>query len=271
MTILFSEPEHRYFCPEIPQKKFISVSGLFDLVKEKFDSVGQSEKYATKGKEVILKDLAKKWKLSLGEARAKWGHLQFTPEDIRAIWKEKADIGKARGTAWHKKVEEDLLKGGGKRGTKVVGEHTQAIDLSNLEAGDYIELIIPYFPAWLIGTADRVRINADKTFFIRDWKTDVELTYQGTAYFDLNTGSRKVRKLLPPLNHLDDVNGVGYNVKESLYILFLESHGYKFAGGIIDHVLFEGDEMVNIVEYPITYLKKEAQNLVRWYKEKYNP
>ena len=269
MTILFDEPTHKYFCVEKPDKKFVSVSGLYDMVKQKFDSIGISETYAKKGKQEILKDLSKKWKISLEQAVEKWGHLEFTPEDIRKIWSDKSTQAKFKGTAYHKAEEEKSLKKGAKRGTIVEGEYTRSIDLSDLKPGEYTELIIPYVRQWLIGTADKIIILPNREFIIRDFKTDKELLYKGTAYFNPKTKQKEVRKLLPPLSHLDDVNGIGYNIKESLYIYFLESYGYKFKEGWIDHVQFDdNDEPIGIVEYPIEYMKKEVINLLNWYKTK---
>jgi hypothetical protein len=268
MNLYFEEIEHKYFCKELPAQKWISVSGLFDMVKPKFDSEAISINYSKKGKNAILQDLAKKWELTIEEAIEKWGHLEFTPEQIRTIWEEKKDKGLARGTAFHKAVEKKLLNRDGIAGNQIEGEYRKSLDLKNLTPGKYIELIIPYPVLFLTGTADRVEIFPNKEFIIRDWKSDNKLEYKGTAYFDPKIKEKKVRKLLPPLNHLDDVNGVHYNVKESLYIYFLESYGYKFKEGWIDHVQFEKDEPVGIVEYPITYLKKEVINLLNWYKLK---
>lgn len=264
--ILFEEIEHKYFEENFPEEKWLSVSGLFDLVKRKFDSKERSEAYSKKGKEWILNDLAIKWEISLEESNQKWGHLELNPEDIRNIWESKATIGKAKGTRWHKEVEQKLLSNGGIRGTQIQGIYTKSIDLFNLKKGDYIELIIPYPELKLVGTADRVKILDGNKFIIRDWKTDKELKYYGTAYYDKKSGTKKVQKLLPPLSHVEDVNGNHYNIKESLYIYFLEQYGYEFQEGWIDHVIFEEDKGVNVIEYPITYMKKEVQNLLTWYK-----
>jgi hypothetical protein len=35
MNLYFEEIEHKYFCKELPAQKWISVSGLFDMVKHK--------------------------------------------------------------------------------------------------------------------------------------------------------------------------------------------------------------------------------------------
>lgn len=269
MTILFEESKHKYFCLEQPERKFVSVSGLFDMIKPKFDSIGISEKYAAKGKDFILEDLAKKQRLSIEQVLEKYGHLDFTPEDIRTIWSTYSDERKKHGTKWHKDQEKLLLSRNGKRGTEIKGEFTKSINLNNLVSGEYIELIIPYPRLWLVGTADRIEILPNKEFIIRDWKTDSKLEYKGTAYYDKKYNEKRIRKLLPPLQHIDDINGQHYNIKESLYIYFLESYGYKFKEGYIDHVQFDNnDEPIGVIQYPIEYMKKEVINLLNWYKNK---
>lgn len=273
MTILFSESDHRYFIKEMPDKKLVSVSGLFDLVKPKFDSETLSKKYSEKPRETIIKDLGKKWGLNKSAAELKWGHLDFTPEVIRSIWEEKKKIGLERGTKWHKGIEEELLNKGNRKGTVQNGEYTEALDVRNLTPGEYIELVIPYLPQWLIGTADRVIIHDNKEFTIRDWKLDGEMNFESKAYFNSKTKESTKSKLLSPLQHIDNVNGMHYNVKESLYIYFLEGLGYKFKEGFIDHVVlnegYDNDNFdsskVKITSYPITYLKKEIETLLKWY------
>lgn len=269
MTILFRESDHKYFIEEKPEQKFVSVSGLFDMIKPKFDSIAISEKYSLKGREAIIEDLAKKQRLTKEQVLEKYGHLEFTPEDIRNIWSSYSDQRKLHGTKWHKNQEALLLSRGGKRGSEIEGELNRSIDLTNLAPGEYIELIISYPRLWLVGTADRVEILPNKEFIIRDWKTDNKLEYKGVAYFDKQFNEKRVRKLLPPLQHIDDVNGQHYNIKESLYIYFLESYGYKFKEGFIDHVQFNDiDEPIGVVQYPIEYKKTEVINLLNWYKNK---
>ncbi len=266
--ILFEEQEHKYFHQDNPDKKWLSVSGLFDLVKNKFDTVSISEKYAKKGKEKILKDISEKWNLSLEECYKQWGHLEFTPEDIQRLWLEKSKSALSRGTTWHKDIEKSLLEKGCKKGYLEEGIYRKSIPLDDLEQGEYIELIIPYPRLSIVGTADRVKILPNKEFIIRDWKSDAKLEYKGTPYYDDKYKEKRVRKLLPPLHHIDDVNGQHYNVKESLYIYFLESYGYTFKEGFIDHVIFDKDLPIGIVTYPIDYLKKEVHTLLNHFKKK---
>ncbi len=269
MNLYFEPNEHKYFIQEQPNIKLTSVSNLFDMVKPKFDSDKHAKAYSEKGRDKILQDLSKKWDLTKEETLAKFGHLEFTPEDIKAIWKDKSTTSLARGTAYHKAREDESLLKGAKRGTTIEGNYTKAINLKDLVPGEYIELIIPYLPQFLIGTADKVFILSNKEFIIRDFKTDAKIEYTGTAYYNKYTGDKVVEKLLPPLSHLPNVNGVCYNIKESLYIYFLESYGYKFKEGWIDHVQFNKEgEVTGTTEYPITYMKKEVINLLNWFKTK---
>ena len=266
MKILFRDSDHKYYL-EGTDKTLTSVSKFFETFKHKFDPKIAVE-YAMKGKSFLIPDLAKKWKMSLADATAKWGHLEFTPEDIRSIWDEKAKISTDRGTAFHKKMEDAELAMGGHKGSSFVDEeNVSTIDVSSLSPGVYVELIIPYLPAWLIGTADYVEILPNKRFIIRDFKTDQEMKFKGIAYYNKSKGIKEVKKLKPPISHIDEVNGQIYNLKMSCYAYFLESYGYVFQEGWIDHVENVAQENEKIVPYPMTYLKKEVETMLKFYKK----
>ncbi len=169
MRILFRDRDHRYYL-EGTDKVLTSVSKFFETFKHKFDPKIAVD-YAAKGKDFLIPDLAKKWEISLAEAEAKWGHLAFTPDDIREIWNEKSKISTDRGTAFHLKMEgKDIESGAIKGSTYVDEEHVAAIDIKSLKPGEYTELIIPYLPAWLIGTADKIIIHENNEFTCRDYK-----------------------------------------------------------------------------------------------------
>jgi hypothetical protein len=266
MRILFRDLDHKYYL-EGTDKTLTSVSHFFETFKHKF-SPNIAIEYAAKGKEFLIPDLAKKWEISLDEANQKWGHLEFTPKDIQTIWAEKAKISTDRGTAFHLKMEGKALLEGGVKGSQKVDDGTvAAIDVSNLEPGVYLELIIPYLPAWLIGTADYVEILPDKQYVLRDFKTDKELKFKGIPFYNKQKGIKVVEKLKPPISHIDSCNGQIYNLKMSCYCYFLEAYGYKFKEGWIDHVENIGTEKEKIVPYPMTFLKKEVEAMLKFYKK----
>lgn len=265
MRILFRDHDHRYYL-EGTDKVLTSVSKFFETFKHKFDPKIAVD-YAAKGKDFLIPDLAKKWEISLAEAEAKWGHLAFTPDDIREIWNEKSKISTDRGTAFHLKMEgKDIESGAIKGSTYVDEEHVAAIDIKSLKPGEYTELIIPYLPAWLIGTADKVVIYDNNEFQIRDWKTDATMSFKGTAFYNKTKGIKEVKKLKPPISHIDEVNGQIYNLKMSCYCYFLEAYGFKYRDGYIDHVENVGTDKERIVSYPMTYMKKEVETMLKFYK-----
>lgn len=267
MKILFRDSDHKYYL-EGTDKTLTSVSKFFETFKYKFDAFNFAEEYAKKGKDAILADLSKKWKISLSEAEDKWGHLDFTGEDIRNIWQEKSRIATERGTAFHKKMEDAQIVKGAIKGSKEFDKNNvYSIDVSDLNPGVYVELIIPYLPSWLIGTADYVEIFPNKEFCIRDFKTDEKMEFKGTAFFNPTKRIREVKKLKPPINHIDDCNGQIYNLKMSCYCFFLEAYGYKFKEGWIDHVENVGQPNEKIVSYPMTYLKKEVMSMLKFYRK----
>lgn len=264
MKILFREEDHKYFL-EGTDFTYKSVSKFFEEFKYPFDP-NLADKYAQKSKDDIIKDLQKKWKLTKKEALDKWGNIEeFSGDIIRSIWKEKAKIATDRGTTFHKKMEnQDFEKGAFPGYSMRTDGLKECIDLKNLTPGSYVEIMLPYTPQFLIGTADKVIINPDKTFILRDWKSDSEMNFSAIAFFNPKKGIKEKKYFKPPINHIEDCNGQGYNLKMSLYCYFLEFYGYKFLEGWIDHV--EDIETEKITSYPMTYYKKEIEAMLKFKK-----
>lgn len=245
--IVFNPDLHKYSFVDNPDIPFTSVSKVIELIKPKFDKEGISKRYAEKH--------------------------GLTQEEVLASWDKKNADALAKGTKWHEEQERNHIAESNLIGYSLVetpeqegAAHRMCLDISSLQPGKYCELIIPYVKEFLIGTADIVEINEDKTFFIKDWKTNNKLEFTGTAYYKPELKKKVVEKMLHPVEHLDNVNWNHYQIQLSLYSYFLESYGFKFAGGEIMHVLF--DEEMNHTEtkvYPIQYLKKEVINILKWY------
>lgn len=242
MNIIFDPVRHAYYPEAYPTKLFTSVSKLIEMVKPKFE------------KDRISKDYAIKHGLSQEEVLEKWA------------LENKVAIDK--GKAYHAQQEEILKEAGAKPGQIQDGEISRAIDINNLQPGTYSELIIPYVPQWLIGTADVIQIHDNGEFSIIDFKSNKALTFTGKAFYNKKIGRAVVEKMLPPMSHLDNVNGNHYNLQLSLYSYFLESYGFKLKEGIIRHVIFDEQGNTTDKDYALVYMKKEVENLLKWYKLK---
>lgn len=242
--IIFKPESHSYVIEDKPEITFTSVSKVIELLKPKFD------------RDTISKNYAKKHNL--------------TQEEVLAKWDAKNKKALERGTAWHEEQERLHLIDNLKGYETTSSDNRICLDISQLKPGKYCELIIPYLPEFLIGTADIIEINEDKTFKIADWKTNEKLEFQGTAYFKPELKRKVLEKMYHPVEHLDNVNWNHYQLQLSLYSYFLEAYGFKFKEGEIRHVIFEDDAHVETKVYPIQYLKKEVQSILRWYSVTHN-
>jgi len=242
MTLLFSEPDHRYYWDEQPDVKLTSVSTLIGMYHEKFDSELRSKKYAEKH--------------------------NMSQEEVLQMWEDKKVKSQIKGTLYHKKKEDELLsKQGVFRHPEVEGVK-QALDITELKPGIYPELIV-YHPKYnIVGTADYVEIFPDNSFILKDWKTSKKLDFEGFPVWNPKTYRREPKKMFAPLNHLSDCNGTHYTLQLSIYSYLLEEAGYECKEIILEHVQFDEDKEVMVVEYPINYLKKEVKNLCEHFKSK---
>lgn len=245
MTLQFIPETHTYQLKEKPEIKFTSVSKLIEQVKPKFDADYWSEKKA-KERGITKEEILKEW------------------DDIKRTALEK-------GTKYHKEFEQKLLQGKKTHPSIEQEGIKQAHDLTNLSPGIHPELIIYNLRYGIVGTADIVELYDDKSFIIEDHKTSRKIEFKGFMKYDPKYKEKREVKMLSPLQHLGDVEGIHYTLQLSLYAWMLEQFGYTCKSLIIHHVIFdEYDEPCNIVDYPLTYMKKEVVNLLNWYKNKNN-
>ena len=272
MNILFNEDLHKYYL-EGTDKVFTSVSKVLDTIKPKFETDKQAQLYSEKSREDIIKGLAKSNSMTVKEAEKAFGHLELNAEDIKNIWSSKNKRITERGTAYHLYREQELLKNGANvhltKGNDKVAFDFQKI--KNLEPGIYPELIIYHLPTWTIGTADYIKINEDKSFYIADYKTNETLTIEAKKYYKKDKGYADYEYLKTPVSHLHNTNFNIYQLQLSMYSYFLEYYGYRFTGGHIEHIIFDKDDKPTgeVKEYPIKYMKKEVESILKNFKLKH--
>lgn len=223
-------------------ENFISVTSLLDKYSEKQDWNAIAEKKAKK--------------------------LGITKEELLNTWEDEKNKAASQGTRIHEIKENKIL------GKPNVVAHREengikfSLDITDLKPGIYPELILyhPYYK--VVGTADYVEIFEDNTFNLLDFKTNKKLDFSGYPVFNKSTFKREPRKMLFPLNHIDDCNGMKYTLQLSIYSWLLEELGFTLNQMWIEHILLEDGEEVNVIKYPINYLKKEVRNLFEHFKSK---
>lgn len=241
--LLFDEVKHKYWYDEDPGLKLTSVSKIIEHYHEAFDRKGLSVKTANKRKTSV--------------------------ETILEEWDTAIREGQERGTKYHNMREEREFQNQNVHRHPTQGSYKVGLDLDSLKPGIYPELMLDHPYYGITGTSDRVEIFEDRTFDLSDFKTNKKLEFNSFRVFDPITKQRYPKMMYPPISHLEDCSGIHYTIQLSLYAFFLEERGYTLRDMWIEHVIFEDDQDVNVVKYPINYLRKEAKNICEHFKLHY--
>jgi hypothetical protein len=266
MSIIFTEEDHSYQSIDKDDIKWVSVTSLVSKFKEPFDAME------------IAKSVTKK-------KRSKWYGLD--PKKIVEIWNNEGTRATTLGTFYHNQRESDLcaLNSMEKEGFIIPvispiseGEGVKIAPNQKLEDGIYPEHMVYLKSAGICGQSDLVEVVNGKINII-DYKTNKEIKMESYKNWE---GVSK--KMLPPVQHLDDCNFYHYALQLSIYMYIMLKHNRKYKSGniYIHHVLFEqdgedqygypimkynnlGDPIVKkVVEIPVPYLKEEVISIINW-------
>ena len=241
--IIFIPETHKYVLQSNPEISFTSVSKILEIVKQPFDTDAIAEKTAKK-RGVSKEEIIEEWRL-------------IKEESLR------------KGTKFHEEAEAKLLQGKNVHPSTWVEGKKYSHDLLKLSPGVHPELILYNLVYKVTGTADIVEIFEDKTFSLRDFKTSKSIDFQSFRKFDPIYKDKRPVMMRPPLQHLEDCNGLVYSLQLSLYAYFLEQFGYKCKELILHHIIFDdNNEVCNTIDYPLEYLKKECFTLLNHFKNK---
>jgi hypothetical protein len=260
----FIEDGHLYSTSD--DREMISVSKFTDLFKPKVD-----------WNEIARKSAAKLSKQGT----------PTTKEDILAKWALKRDKSAEAGTRLHELREAQLVEQ--KEETfyntlcKTVscthqGDYKYSIPLQLENNHVYPELMICDEDYMICGQSDKV-IVVNKHIHIWDYKTDQEIPMVGWR-----SEWVAVRKMLPPIDHIDDCKGMHYALKMSLYmyLLWKANKGTLKPGNlVIEHIPLKRDDeglpILDVTGGPILqgptkklqlpYLKKEVVAMLKTSKK----
>lgn len=227
----FIENIHKYIDEE--QKVYTSVTTLLKDYQEKVD-----------------------WDVVAAKKAKKEG---TTKEALLQQWAEKRDKAADRGTKYHKMKEQELLGRPDVVGTILfLGEkEDSAMDL--MEGVTYVEKMIWSKRYGVCGTADLVEVVGGK-INIKDYKTNEKLDFESWKH-----PRNGPRKLLFPVQHLDDCNFNLYQLQINLYMYMLLQQNRRLKMGKMEvlHIVFDlfgftKEERV----YPILNMQREAKNIL---------
>lgn len=259
--IKFIEKSHRYL--DENDVDLISVSKFTERFKEKIDWVK------------IAKGVA---------AKLTKAGTPTTLAEVQAKWANKRDRASEIGTLYHTIRENELLEASddefystkcGKKACIQEGLDKLSIPISNLTNNTvYPELMIYDTDYMICGQSDKV-IIVNNTIHIWDYKTDLSIDFKA-----FSSQWVKPRRLLAPLNHLEDCNGNIYSIKMSLYMYLLwkaNKGKLKIGDIIIEHVHLKRDPendnlpvlengvpvVLKIDQIKLPYRKKEVMEMLK--------
>lgn len=262
--IKFVEDTHRYI--DENGDDLISVSRFTDRFKEKQDWDSIAKKCA---------------------AKATKAGTPTTKQEMLQKWANKRDRSSEIGTLFHSIREEELINQASPsfydtpcalKTCEIENGYKSSIPINHLENNTvYPELMIYDVEHMICGQSDKVIIT-DNKINVWDYKTDAEITFK--AY---SSEWVKPRKLLAPLNHLEDCNGNIYSIKMSLYMYMLwKANKGRFKPGeiIIEHVTLKRDPdndnipvlengkpvVLSTSEIKLPYRKKEVMDMLKTLK-----
>jgi ATP-dependent exoDNAse (exonuclease V) beta subunit len=241
MSIVFKASDHSYTSIDNNDIKWVSVTKLVSNFKEPFDAEGVAAK--------VSKNKKSKW----------YGK---TAKEIQAAWKEESERAMELGTFYHNQREADLcsLASIEKEGVTlpiyipIEKDGVKHAPDQKLSPGIYPEHMVYLKSAGICGQSDLVEVVGDKVNII-DYKSNKKIETESFVNWE---GISK--KMLFPVNHLDDCNYYHYALQLSIYMYIILKHNPKLKPGniYIHHVTFE-QESENEFGYPI-YAKDSEEN-----------
>lgn len=245
--ITFYDSDHSYKIDGEPSAK-VSVTGLVGSVKEKFDE--------------------EKW------AQIKADEFGCTPAEVKLAWKKNNQMATLQGSTLHNYIDnfyQNKVKPYDRKFAKeLLGDTLQEMMHRNLKVlvkqfmnfySDTNEYILPVKNEFVVGDLGDTRIcgmldmlaynTQKKCFEIYDFKTNKEFTEK----------SKFEKRLLFPVEHLDECEFSTYSLQLSLYKIFIQKYT-DIEIGDIKVIWFS----INNEDYKIItlkYLPEECQEILR--------
>jgi hypothetical protein len=208
--ITFNEKQHSYKIDNKTSAR-VSVTGLISTVKEKFDE----DKWATiKGKEVGM-----------------------SPDEMKAFWKLHNRVSTLQGSNLHSYIEyyyqNKIFASNVHRDKEELGEELYEKMRQNLRLlvpqfvnfyQDTKDEILPIKHEFVLGDLAHTKICGMLDLLAYNTKTDKFEIYDFKTNKAFNTASPFEKKLLPPLEHLDECEFNTYSLQLSLYKIFIEKY-----------------------------------------------
>lgn len=222
--ITFTDHNHTY-TDNKTGKKLISASTLINKYVAPFDPHG-----------FIIRKCAAKEGVSV--------------ETIRARWDKKREDACDKGTTFHEQAEHYFLTGNVPDGPdkKIVTKFANEVKFNGTV---FPEILVYNTRFGIAGQSDiAVYRKSDHSVAIQDFKTNGEMY------------KKVYKKLLYPLNHLNDTKINKYSLQLSLYAYLLEMRNFRIREEEMCLYWIKENDFEII---PVPYMKQEVQNMIEHY------
>lgn len=187
-----------------------------------------------------------------------------TMKKIQDMWLYKNIMANVRGTRFHNMMEDSLYEKGTayndfdgkeypvKKFDKKWDNQSYSLDLSELEDGCYLELLVFDLENKIAGQVDKVfieTIGGRRFIDVFDYKTN-----------EKKPNKKSVNSLAPPLDHMKDSSIEIYQLQLSTYARLLSKFKFNPRNIAIDYYKKYNLEDRSLI--PVTYLESEADVLI---------
>ena len=202
----FLETGHKYESVTPDGRKWLGVTTLISHYKVPFDL------------SIVYKNVA--------DPSSKW--YGMNPSEVLRIWENEKNRSTAVGSHFHKKMEEAEINS---KTTYRIEEGWKYAGNQVLETGVYPEHFIYNAEYNICGQADKVECTPQGTVNIGDYKTNKKL----------ETAGFRGKKMLAPIQHLDDCHLSHYALQMSIYMWMILQHNPLLSPGVmtIYHIKFK--------------------------------
>lgn len=205
------------------------------------------------------------------EAEKKAKKLGISKEELKQQWKDKADKAAAKGTAFHKVMEDKYLKSD----SILVSDTSCSVSYTPTNMGVkedkemklkdntvYTEKLIWSRIYKVCGTADLVEVVNGK-IHVKDYKTNEKLDKESWKHPVL--GSKKLKF---PVSSLDDCSFNIYQLQLNVYMYMLLQANRNLEMGTMEilHIKFKEDGSHDIEVHKVKDLQKEVKAIFEAFK-----
>lgn len=281
--IAFNEAEHLYVNIKYPNRKYTSVTTLISMYHEKFDSEFWSsykaleqimgiETFKSTVKKALL-DFKCFDVIDLNKIGVNVPHFLKVKNDILLSYKLANEQACERGTIYHTQKEdalystptiyiEELNLPIPCKGSYVCEKHNWDLNEEYKILPEY--LIYYSSPDGILNLAGQVDliVKEGNDLYVLDYKTNAK-GIEMNSYYDRK--KKRSKMMFFPLNNMEDCMIQHYTLQLSLYAWMLKqiNPDFNIKGLTILHVDGNGIE----TSYPINYVEKEVEALLKHYKK----